>query len=193
MLTTPLSIFHCREVQYTTGADGHPLVTGLLVGSGTNTHVVKADVYVAALDVPGAKRLIPTDWRKYDMFDKLHTLVGVPVITVQLRYNGWVTEMKVRVASDLARTCSSGFRSAPLQACCPYAGGERLHHPACTPLAGSYSVLLCLTCAVCTTPCLVLANMHTGQDSFFLVASSPKEFSLPCVIHVRRRVSATTW
>ncbi|MEW5303434.1 MAG: hypothetical protein WDW36_006126 [Sanguina aurantia] len=84
----------CKEVQYTTGADGHPLVTGLLVGSGTNTHIVKADVYVAALDVPGAKRLIPTDWRKYDMFDKLHTLVGVPVITVQLRYNGWVTEMK---------------------------------------------------------------------------------------------------
>lgn len=72
-------------------------MTGLLVGSGTNTHVVKADVYVAALDVPGAKRLIPTDWRKYDMFDKLHTLVGVPVITVQLRYNGWVTEMKVRL------------------------------------------------------------------------------------------------
>jgi zeta-carotene desaturase len=26
-------------------------------------------------------------------FDNIHKLVGVPVITVQLRYNGWVTEM----------------------------------------------------------------------------------------------------
>ena len=26
-------------------------------------------------------------------FDNVHKLVGVPVITVQLRYDGWVTEM----------------------------------------------------------------------------------------------------
>ncbi len=26
-------------------------------------------------------------------FDNIHKLVGVPVITVQLRYDGWVTEM----------------------------------------------------------------------------------------------------
>lgn len=28
------------------------------------------------------------------MFDNIYKLVGVPVITVQLRYNGWVTEMQ---------------------------------------------------------------------------------------------------
>ena len=27
------------------------------------------------------------------LFDNIHKLVGVPVITVQLRYDGWVTEM----------------------------------------------------------------------------------------------------
>lgn len=33
-------------------------------------------------------------------FDNIYKLVGVPVITVQLRYDGWVTEMQtVRVAS----------------------------------------------------------------------------------------------
>ncbi len=33
-------------------------------------------------------------WRKYPLFDNIFTLVGVPVITVQLRYDGWVTEMQ---------------------------------------------------------------------------------------------------
>ena len=56
--------------------------------------IVKADVYVAALDVPGAKKLIPQAWRKEKFFDNIFELVGVPVITVQLRYDGWVTEMK---------------------------------------------------------------------------------------------------
>ncbi len=30
-----------------------------------------------------------------ELFDNIWKLVGVPVITVQLRYNGWVTEMQV--------------------------------------------------------------------------------------------------
>lgn len=30
-----------------------------------------------------------------ESFDNIWKLVGVPVITVQLRYNGWVTEMQV--------------------------------------------------------------------------------------------------
>ena len=55
---------------------------------------IKADAYVGALDVPGAKRMIPSAWRKDRFFDNIHKLVGVAVITVQLRYNGWVTEMQ---------------------------------------------------------------------------------------------------
>jgi hypothetical protein len=38
-------------------------------------------------------------------FDKIYKLVGVPVITVQLRYDGWVTEMKVR-AAQLILACA---------------------------------------------------------------------------------------
>ena len=34
------------------------------------------------------------DWRKHAIFDNIYKLSGVPVITVQLRYNGWVTEMQ---------------------------------------------------------------------------------------------------
>ena len=42
----------------------------------------------------GAKRLVPQQWRKWPLFDNIFRLVGVPVITVQLRYNGWVTELQ---------------------------------------------------------------------------------------------------
>ena len=42
----------------------------------------------------GAKRLIPQQWRKYKEFDDIHKLDGVAVITVQLRYNGWITELQ---------------------------------------------------------------------------------------------------
>merc|ERR1712118_521751 len=52
------------------------------------------DAYMGALDVPGAKRLIPQDWRRMPMFDKIFDMDGEPVMTVQLRYDGWVTEMK---------------------------------------------------------------------------------------------------
>lgn len=56
--------------------------------------IITADAYVGALDVPGAKKMIPESWRSYKEFDNIHKLVGVPVITVQLRYDGWVTEME---------------------------------------------------------------------------------------------------
>jgi zeta-carotene desaturase len=48
----------------------------------------------AACDVPGIKRLLPAEWREWDMFDNIYKLDGVPVVTVQLRYNGWVTEVQ---------------------------------------------------------------------------------------------------
>lgn len=84
----------CKEVQYESGPDGKPRVTGLLVGPQGREQVIKADAYVAALDVPGAQRLIPKAWRQYPQFDNIYKLVGVPVITVQLRYDGWITELK---------------------------------------------------------------------------------------------------
>jgi zeta-carotene desaturase len=44
---------------YEQGADGRTRVTGLRLGKASEEQVVTADAYVAALDVPGAKRLIP--------------------------------------------------------------------------------------------------------------------------------------
>ena len=49
---------------------------------------------MAACDVPGIKRLVPPQWRELEFFDNIYKLVGVPVVTVQLRYNGWVTELQ---------------------------------------------------------------------------------------------------
>ena len=86
--------FGCREILYSEDADGNVTVDGLVLSKSSTTKTVRADAYVAALDVPGAKRLLPDEWRKFEDFDRLHTLVGVPVCTVQLRYKGWVTELK---------------------------------------------------------------------------------------------------
>nr|XP_034930741.1 zeta-carotene desaturase, chloroplastic/chromoplastic-like [Populus alba] len=49
---------------------------------------------MVACDVPGIKRLLPSQWRESKFFDNIYELVGVPVVTVQLGYNGWVTELQ---------------------------------------------------------------------------------------------------
>ncbi|GAX75350.1 hypothetical protein CEUSTIGMA_g2794.t1 [Chlamydomonas eustigma] len=85
----------CKEVLHETGPDGKTVVKGLRVGPQGREQLVTADAYVAALDVPGIKKLLPQEWRgQHIMFDNIYKLSGVPVITVQLRYNGWVTEMQ---------------------------------------------------------------------------------------------------
>nr|O49901.1 RecName: Full=Zeta-carotene desaturase, chloroplastic/chromoplastic; AltName: Full=9,9'-di-cis-zeta-carotene desaturase; AltName: Full=Carotene 7,8-desaturase; Flags: Precursor [Narcissus pseudonarcissus]CAA12062.1 zeta-carotene desaturase [Narcissus pseudonarcissus] len=84
----------CREILYDELSNGDTYITGIAMSKATNKKLVKADVYVAACDVPGIKRLIPSEWREWDLFDNIYKLVGVPVVTVQLRYNGWVTEMQ---------------------------------------------------------------------------------------------------
>lgn len=83
----------CREVLYEEAADGTLEVTGLRLTRAGRETIAKADAYVAALDVPGAKAFVPPSWRRYPLFDNIYRLVGVPVITVQLRYDGWVTEL----------------------------------------------------------------------------------------------------
>ncbi|EYU22642.1 hypothetical protein ABFS82_02G099500 [Erythranthe guttata] len=84
----------CREILYDRSSDGGVYVTGFSMSKATQKKIVKADAYVAACDVPGIKRLLPHNWRELEFFDNIHKLVGVPVVTVQLRYNGWVTELK---------------------------------------------------------------------------------------------------
>ncbi len=70
-----------------------PRVRGLVLGSPGGEVRVEADAYLAACDVPGIQRLLPQDWRRFPQFDALYRLEAVPVATVQLRYDGWVTEL----------------------------------------------------------------------------------------------------
>lgn len=51
------------------------------------------------LSDPAAPARLPSRqaWRGDKFFDDVFKLVGVPVITVQLRYDGWVTEMQVGI------------------------------------------------------------------------------------------------
>ncbi|KAF8394403.1 hypothetical protein HHK36_020611 [Tetracentron sinense] len=84
----------CREILYDKSVDGDTYITGIAMSKATNRKIVKADAYVAACDVPGIKRLVPPEWREWEFFDNIYELVGVPVVTVQLRYNGWVTELQ---------------------------------------------------------------------------------------------------
>jgi zeta-carotene desaturase len=96
----------CRDIMYDTTEDGKPTqVTGLRLSKAGEELIVTADAYVAALDVPGAKKLIPQEWRQDAFFDRIFKLVGVPVITVQLRYDGWVTELQ---NAELSRKVGSG-------------------------------------------------------------------------------------
>lgn len=84
----------CREILYNKNSAGETYVAGLHLSKATHKQIVKADAYVAACDVPGIKRLIPSEWKKWEFFDNIYKLVGVPVVTVQLRFNGWVTELQ---------------------------------------------------------------------------------------------------
>jgi zeta-carotene desaturase len=73
--------------------NGQTHVTGLVIADGDREETITADAYLAACDVSGIQRLLPTEWRQWPEFDRLYHLEAVPVVTVQLRFNGWVTEM----------------------------------------------------------------------------------------------------
>jgi len=80
-----------KQVHFTEG--DAPKVTGLTLGTPEGETKVEADAYLAACDVPGIQRLLPEAWRRFPQFDAIHKLEAVPVATVQLRYDGWVTEL----------------------------------------------------------------------------------------------------
>ena len=82
-----------REIKYSE-VDGQTHVTGIVIGNGETEENITADVYVAACDIPGIHRILPQEWRKWSEFDNIYKLEAVPVATVQLRFDGWVTEMK---------------------------------------------------------------------------------------------------
>lgn len=78
-----------HEIDETTGLPTK--VTGIKIGA--KSELKEFDVVVAALDVPGIKKLLPESFKKYDMFDAIYNLDTVPIATVQVRFDGWVTEM----------------------------------------------------------------------------------------------------
>ncbi|CAN0451492.1 unnamed protein product [Ascophyllum nodosum] len=84
------------EIKHEVDDEGKPIrVNGLVIRGGGADLVEyrEFDAVVAATDVPGIKKLLPENFRKYEMFDNIYKLDGVPVATVQLRFDGWVTEL----------------------------------------------------------------------------------------------------
>ncbi|MGB3495518.1 MAG: 9,9'-di-cis-zeta-carotene desaturase [Elainellaceae cyanobacterium] len=81
-----------RQVMFDETGD-RTSITGLVVASGDTEETITADAYVCACDVPGVQRLLPQEWRKWEQFDNIYKLDTVPVATVQLRFDGWVTEL----------------------------------------------------------------------------------------------------
>lgn len=81
-----------REVLFA-GTGDQTQVTGLIVADGEAEKTITADIYVCACDVPGTQRLLPPAWRQWSEFDNIYKLDTVPVATVQMRFDGWVTEL----------------------------------------------------------------------------------------------------
>ncbi|MCT7956792.1 9,9'-di-cis-zeta-carotene desaturase [Laspinema palackyanum] len=81
-----------REILFSEES-GETEVTGLIVAQGETEETITADAYVFACDVPGIQKVLPPAWRKWPEFDNIYKLDAVPVATVQLRFDGWVTEM----------------------------------------------------------------------------------------------------
>jgi zeta-carotene desaturase len=75
------------------GEGAQTRVTGLVISKGEEQETITADKYVCACDVPGIQRLLPSEWRQWSEFDNIYKLDAVPVATVQLRFDGWVTEL----------------------------------------------------------------------------------------------------
>ena len=81
-----------REILFTENGE-KTNVTGMIVAQGESEETITADAYVCACDVPGIQKILPQAWRRWPEFDNIYKLDTVPVATVQLRFNGWVTEL----------------------------------------------------------------------------------------------------
>jgi len=81
-----------REIVHSVDANGTPTgVSGLKIGA--NGELREFDTIVCATDLPGVKKVLPESFRSIDFFDKIYNLDCVPIATVQVRFDGWVTEM----------------------------------------------------------------------------------------------------
>jgi len=69
-------------------------VERLQLATPEGTKSIIADKYLAACDIPGIKKIIPKQWYQLEDFKGLKKLRAVAVATIQLRYDGWVTELR---------------------------------------------------------------------------------------------------
>jgi zeta-carotene desaturase len=103
-----------RELIHDVDANGVPThVRGIRTGMAGEGYR-EFDAVVAAADVPGVKKLLPESFRKIPMFDNIYKLECVPIATVQLRFDGWVTEMQdsdkmMHVNGDLSDGRAAGI------------------------------------------------------------------------------------
>jgi zeta-carotene desaturase len=81
-------------------------VAGLKLSDG---EVVTADAYVCAAAVPGTQRLLPAHWRRWPQFDNIYKLEAIPVVTVQLRFDGWVTELSGEAKTAATQAAAVGM------------------------------------------------------------------------------------
>ncbi|BAT51846.1 zeta-carotene desaturase CrtQ [Nostoc sp. NIES-3756] len=82
-----------REIKYAQ-VEGQTRVTSIVVAQGDEIEEITADAYVCACDIPGIQRVLPQEWRRWAEFDNIYKLDAVPVATVQMRFDGWVTELQ---------------------------------------------------------------------------------------------------
>lgn len=87
-LSTP-----CRDIVHDVDPEtGLPTrVRGIKIGA--KEEFREFDTVIAACDVPGIKKVLPDNFRKLEFFDKIYNLDCVPIATVQVRFDGWVTEL----------------------------------------------------------------------------------------------------
>jgi zeta-carotene desaturase len=107
-LSTPV-----RDIVHDVDEEGKPTrVYGIKTGAREEFRAF--DAVVAACDVPGIKKVLPESFRKFEAFDKIYNLDTVPIATVQVRFDGWVTEMQdedrmMQLSGDLSNGRAPGI------------------------------------------------------------------------------------
>ena len=87
-LSTP-----CRDIVHDVDPESGLPTRVRGIKTGAREEFREFDAVIAATDVPGIKKLLPESFRKYEFFDKIYNLDTVPIATVQVRFDGWVTEL----------------------------------------------------------------------------------------------------
>ena len=87
-LSTP-----CRDIVHDVDPESGLPTRVRGIKTGAKEEFREFDAVIAATDVPGIKKLLPESFRKYEFFDKIYNLDTVPIATVQVRFDGWVTEL----------------------------------------------------------------------------------------------------